>query len=184
MARWCNGVSIGVFALKSVNEMANPASIANLGSEFDAFLFAPIGEEANGMLLSVVSALARLDIDPWQEAAQLARLPEAMATQRLTSLIAAIPDAPPPQRDPGRIAARLIALLPHVTVSSAARSTLSSGGIVANRSPALVWAILLAFMFGSQWIASSLHPPAPVADAQASTSSVTPASRPSLPTAP
>ena len=34
------------------------------------------------MLLSVLSALARLDIDPWQEAAQLAGLPGETATRR------------------------------------------------------------------------------------------------------
>ena len=33
------------------------------------------------MLLSVLSALARLDIDPWQEAVQLAALPEETATR-------------------------------------------------------------------------------------------------------
>ena len=162
--------------------MANPASVANLSPEFDAFLFAPIGEEKNGMLLSVVSALARLDIDPWQEAAKLARLPEAAARQRLSSLIATLPDAAAPQRDPGRIAARLIALLPHVTVSSAARSTPSLGGNVANRSQALVWAILMAFILGTQLIASSLQPPAPAANVQSPTSGVTPAAKPSPPT--
>ena len=60
--------------IKSVIEMPCTASISYLGSEFDDFLFAPIGEERNGMPLSVVSALARSDLDPWQEAAQLARL--------------------------------------------------------------------------------------------------------------
>jgi hypothetical protein len=82
-----------------------------LGSEFDDFLFAPIDEERNGMLLSVVSALARLDIDPWQETAQLAQLPAAAATQRLASFIAVLPDRPAHQ-DPRAIAAGLIALLP------------------------------------------------------------------------
>jgi hypothetical protein len=43
---------------------------AQLGPEFENFLFAPIGEDSNGMVLSVLSALARLDIDPWQEAAK------------------------------------------------------------------------------------------------------------------
>jgi hypothetical protein len=33
------------------------------------------------MPLSVLSALARLDVDPWQEAAKLARLLEETATQ-------------------------------------------------------------------------------------------------------
>ncbi len=161
--------------------MANPASVANLGSEYDAFLFAPIGEEKNGMLLSVVSALARLDIDPWQEAAKLARLPEATATQRLTSLIAALPDAAPPRRDPGRIAARLIALLPQVTASTVGPPKPSPGGIVANRSPALVWAILVALMLASQWIGSRPQPPNHSADVPAATSGVTPSSKPSPP---
>ena len=45
------------------------------GAEFNDFLFAPIGEDGNGMLVSVLSGLARLDVDPWQEAAKLAQLP-------------------------------------------------------------------------------------------------------------
>ena len=59
------------------------SSASQLGPEFENFLFAPIGADRNGMLLSVLSALARLDIDPWQEAAQLAALPEETATRRL-----------------------------------------------------------------------------------------------------
>lgn len=82
-----------------------------LGSELDAFLFAPIGEEGNGMLLSVVSALARLDVDPRQEAAQLARLPAATATRRLTSLLEALPDTAPARQEPATVAARLVGLL-------------------------------------------------------------------------
>src|SRR5579872_265817 len=92
-------------------EMTSSILPSLLGPEFDHFLFAPIGEERNGMLLSVVSALARLDLDPWQETAQLAQLPGATATQRLTSLIAALPDRPA-HEDPQTVAAGLIALLP------------------------------------------------------------------------
>jgi hypothetical protein len=68
--------------------MTYSASVSRLGSEFDDFLFAPIGEDRNGLLLRVLSALARLEIDPWQEVAELAGLPGATATQRLASLIA------------------------------------------------------------------------------------------------
>ncbi len=39
--------------------MTRTAAVGRLGSEFDDFLFAPVAEEKNGMLLSVVSALAR-----------------------------------------------------------------------------------------------------------------------------
>ena len=55
--------------------MAPTPSISVLGSEFDDFLFAPIGDDRNDMPLSVLSALARLDVDPWEEAAELARWP-------------------------------------------------------------------------------------------------------------
>lgn len=37
------------------------------------------------MLLSVISALARLGIDPWQEAARLTQLPKELATQHLVA---------------------------------------------------------------------------------------------------
>jgi hypothetical protein len=50
-------------------EMTRPARTSPLGSEFDGFLYARIGEDSNGMLLSVLAALARLDVDPWEEAA-------------------------------------------------------------------------------------------------------------------
>jgi hypothetical protein len=68
--------------------------VSRLSSEFDDFLYAPIGEDTNGMLLSVLSALARADLDPWQEAARLAGLPEKYATARLAELIAALPAGP------------------------------------------------------------------------------------------
>src|ERR1700692_4568792 len=83
------------------------------GSEFDEFLFAPIGEDRNGMLVSVLSGLARSDVDPWQEAAKLARLPGETATQRLAALIDALPDRAALYADPRTIATRLVGLLPH-----------------------------------------------------------------------
>ncbi|MGA7451114.1 MAG: hypothetical protein WBW73_07500 [Rhodoplanes sp.] len=85
-------------------EMTRPALVSVLGSEFDDFLFAPIGEDRNDTPVSVLSALARLDMDPWQEAAELAQLPGETATQRLVSLMAALPDGPLADRDLGTIA--------------------------------------------------------------------------------
>ena len=60
--------------------MRRSATAFSLGPEFDPFLFAPIGAEPNGMPLSVLSALARIGADPWQEAARLTALSEANAT--------------------------------------------------------------------------------------------------------
>jgi hypothetical protein len=92
--------------------MTPPASIFGLGTEFDAFLFASTGLERNGMPLSVVSVLARLDLDPWQEAASLAALPAETATQKLAAWLEALSEPAPKQADASTTAARLIALLP------------------------------------------------------------------------
>ena len=64
---------------------------ATLRTDFDAFLFAPIGEDTNGMPLTLLSVLARLGIDPWEEAADLAHLPLEPALQRLSSRLEAMP---------------------------------------------------------------------------------------------
>jgi len=91
--------------------MKRYATTAGLPTDFDAFLRAPIGEGQNGILLSVLSAFARLGIDPWQEAARLSELPRPTAIERLASLITALPDEPSIQRDSSIHAVRLMALL-------------------------------------------------------------------------
>ncbi len=72
--------------------MAHAALAPLIGAQFDKFLYAPIREDRNGTPLSVLSALARLDVDPWQEALSLALMPKATAAARLAALIAALPD--------------------------------------------------------------------------------------------
>lgn len=121
-----------------------PASNSRLGSEFDAFLFAPLGEDRNGLPLSIVSLLARMDLDPWQEAATLASLPAEAAAQKLGSLLNALPAASLQQADPGTVATRLIALLPRRT-DPEARSPLALVSAGALTRPQVVMnAILLA----------------------------------------
>jgi len=92
--------------------MSPPASRSRLGAEFDAFLFGPIGQDRNGLTLSVVSLLGRMDLDPWQEAAKLAGLPAEIAAQKLATLLAAQSDPSLKPADAGRMAIRLIAQLP------------------------------------------------------------------------
>jgi hypothetical protein len=72
----------------SAVKMAGPVSV--VGSEFNVFLFARVCEDRNDTPLSMLSALARLDLDPWQEAAELAQLPRESATRRLASSIATL----------------------------------------------------------------------------------------------
>ena len=92
--------------------MTHAALTPLAGPEFDNFLFASIGDIGNGPHLSTISALARLDVDPWAEAISLAQMPRERATERLTSLIASVPNSVPFGRSPEEIAARLVELLP------------------------------------------------------------------------
>jgi hypothetical protein len=64
------------------------------------------------MTLSVLSALARLNVDPWEEAAGLSQLPKHTAAQKLASLIARLPSGGWAHGDCYAIADRLIELLP------------------------------------------------------------------------
>ncbi len=99
--------------------MTHAALTPLLGREFDSFLFAPIDDDKDSAGLSVVSALARMDVDPWKEAASLARMPRELAVDRLTSLIASLPMGSTTRLTPQVIAARLIGLLPQPTRFSA-----------------------------------------------------------------
>lgn len=124
------------------------------------------------MQLSVLSALARLDVDPWQEAAELARLPRESATQRLVSLIAAaLPDKPSVRLDPGSIAARLIALLPSGAVSNIpSRETILSTGAATNSASIVAFVIFMAFILGAQFIAAGRQSPAQIVNARVAVS--------------
>jgi len=110
---------------------AAPSPIFSLqNSEFGDFLYAPIGEEKNGMVLTTLSALARIGVDPWQEAARLAQLPVDAASQRLAAIISALPNGRWVSPDAGTIAARLVALLP---VPKSAQAP-SRGAVPGSRS--------------------------------------------------
>jgi hypothetical protein len=96
--------------------MTPATSVSVFRSEFDDFLYAAIGADKNDMPLSVLSALARLNLDPWQQAAELRDMSKATATQRLAELIGQLPGewAKP---DLAATAHRLIELLPRGATS-------------------------------------------------------------------
>ena len=152
--------------------MTQSASISVLGSEFDDFLFSPIGKDKNDTPLNVLSALARLGIDPWQEAAELTGLPRENAIERLAFSIATLPDRASTHLEHGAIAARLIALLPRQTSSE-----ILTGGTLANdgdvtkfRAGIYMSVVLIAFTLVAQWVVVSRQP-ARVGNVEASASS-------------
>jgi hypothetical protein len=92
--------------------MALSARFSLLHSDLNDFLFASVGEEQNGVTLSVVSALTRLGLDPWEEAARLTPLPKARAAEALSTLIARLPIHRTGSSDDLAISQRLVELLP------------------------------------------------------------------------
>ena len=117
-SRLAADTEIASVVMKERGKMAHPDVFSLPRSEYGAFLFASIGEESNGMALSVVSALARLDFDPWQEAARLTDLPKHLAAEALGRLIGQLPDGRWNRSDSATIAAGLVELLPRPGPSS------------------------------------------------------------------
>lgn len=107
-------------------------------SDLNSFLFADIGEEANGMTLSVFSTLARSDVDPWQEAERLAKLPRPEATRELARTIVAMPATAWSLADAAAIAERLVVLLPprgsHLRIFPSTQSVLSTQPVPSAQS--------------------------------------------------
>lgn len=130
------------------------------GSEFDDFLYASIAEEHDGTVLSVLSVLARSNLDPWDEAARLAKLPRAAARQILATLIAAIPEDPLARRDSEALVERLIALLPKRVSPADRPPTIGTQRTVApSYARTAAWVLYIAailFMLVTQW--RSGHP--------------------------
>jgi hypothetical protein len=146
--------------------MARLASPSVLPSTYDDFLYAPVGESTHGALLTVLSVLARQNVDPWEEAAALSRLAPDTAAQRLTAMITALPGLSSNQ---AAVAERLIALLPRRIASADSAPTAGPSEPPVN-GPAptvnlMVIAIYIGVMFLSQLIAVSLFEKSPIGGA-------------------
>ena len=92
--------------------MAPATSVLSYQPIFNDFLYAPVDAGVNGNPLSVLSAFARLGVDPWREAAELAALPREGAQLRLAGLLERLPSRPWARTEAGSIAYRLLELLP------------------------------------------------------------------------
>jgi len=129
---------------------------SGLCPELEAFLYAPVQEDSDGAELSVLSALSRLDLDPWAEAAALAALPRGNAARRLAHLIAQLPVATSARRDSQALAARLVALLPQ---RGGARYHQLAEALFPAKTRALRISFLTGCLLGMQWLVTSCQPP-------------------------
>jgi hypothetical protein len=126
-------------------------------SLYNDFLFAVVGEEGNGVQLTVLTALTRLGLDPWQEAASLSDLSRDAAARALAVTIAKLPEGGWKAADSGAIAVRLVARLPERSGPSVpvpkdrvrkdaapedvtAKAAASAGSLAAGRW--MVWGVL------------------------------------------
>jgi hypothetical protein len=124
------------------------ACFSLIRSELNEFLFASIGLERNGMMLSVISGLARLGVDPWEEAARLANLPGPAATDALARAIASMSGGCWQAGEARPIATRLILLLPKHGRAAPPVAARSNTLLAAYRRipVALVWVLLGALV--------------------------------------
>jgi hypothetical protein len=83
-----------------------------LRPDLDKFLFATVGDEIDGIPLSVISVLTRLGLDPWREADRLSSLSTREAVEQLARLTAELPGMSRPLAEAREIADGLVGLLP------------------------------------------------------------------------
>ena len=165
-------------------EMTLATATSALDSRFDPFLYAAVREGTDDAPLTVLSVLARLDIDPWEEAARLAQLPREAAARALAGLISALPKGSATPPDSATIAARLITLLPRrsereITTAQRVPSLGPRVIQVPNRATILARAVLclivLALLLVSQWIVVSQLASLPAKKPLATPATVVPA---------
>jgi len=147
---------------------------ATLRTDFDEFLHSPIASDANGMPLTLLSALARQGVDPWDEAASIASLSHESALQKLGSLLASVPNGPAPGADTVTIATRLVALLHRSPKGPAGSPEKPAMGAIPTPSKgtrrALYYVAALLFLILGQWVVSARHEQSPADTSSSPTS--------------
>ena len=120
-------------------------------SNLNRFLYAPICEDCNGVQLSVLSALARANVDPWEEAARLATMPKATAEEALATMLHDASALDLDRSEAEAVAARLIKLLPQ---DDRWEWSAHANAATAQVNHSIFWAVWLTFI-----IAASLLSP-------------------------
>jgi hypothetical protein len=116
--------------------------------QFDSFLFAPVGDEVDGIPLSVLSALSQLGLDPRDEAARLSHLTKETAADQLARMIGRLSGGRWSLSQAHGIAGRLIDRLPTATTAGAPErfetgAEAAPGSPGSKASPFLVYLAML-----------------------------------------
>lgn len=126
------------------------AEFAPHHSGLEAFLVAPLWEEDNGSTLSVLSALARLGMDPWKQAALLAEKPKG-AAETLAKILSRLPKNGKEAPKYLELSERAVELLPAQVVKSSHGEVSYDGAAYTALAIALlgILTVLLASVWGS-----------------------------------
>ena len=106
--------------------MSRMDELRQSATPLDRFLHASVGEDRNGNPVTVLSAFARLGLDPWEEASDLSRLTRERARLRLGGLLARFRDVAVSGDGYGPTTQRLIDLLPRNSPHSSREANPSS----------------------------------------------------------
>ena len=123
--------------------MAAPNVLNPHPPEFEQFLHASVGEDRNGYVVTVLSTLARLGLDPWKEAADLVALRRDAAQARLGTQLARFRDVPALASDYGRVARDLSQLLPEGQTSGSLKRVASTVADGRPGTSGAIWAALV-----------------------------------------
>ena len=123
-----------------------------IGLEYERFLYAVVGNEANGMQLTMASAIARSGADPWTEAALMSRMPKGDAVNALSILLSNALGRSHDEAGHSANIERMLTLLPHSRGGDAGRAREKSPwGIAALATGAAIFAgVILKRIFGGE----------------------------------
>jgi len=110
--------------------VAHYSSSIGLDTKYDQFLQMPVGDDSKGTSVTVLSMLARLGVDPWQEASDLAALPKKSAWERLDGLVARFTDVPSVIAERADAVSRMIASLPGGELADRTRQANAGTGTI------------------------------------------------------
>ncbi|KPQ05618.1 MAG: hypothetical protein HLUCCA12_14605 [Rhodobacteraceae bacterium HLUCCA12] len=121
-------------------------NIHQSGTPFDPFLFATVGKDLNDNSVTVLSTLARLGLEPWEAASDLASVTRDEARSRLGGILARFSDVPALKADHIAITDRLIELLPAAGCHRSG-SAMDGGSSVNKKSIGPIIGIVLLVLF-------------------------------------
>jgi len=139
--------------------MDNRALTSIPSPECEDFLLAVIDEAPNGTQLTVLSALARANVDPWEEAARLSAMSKVAAEKTLVSMFDRIPGRDWSPSEEATIAARLVKLLPPRSDGmESATITIAAAKVQLSR----VWLVWVSLAIAASILSVPRHPAATV----------------------